>query len=210
MIEGIASSLGIKNDVPNVELAIRIAGEKDSAKTAEIAEGLQSDDPAVSGDCIKVLYEVGYREPELLDPYTATFISLLGSRNNRLVWGAMNALSLVAARNAGLVFRHLDKIKKAYEKGSVITVDCAISVFASLAKAGPQYEKTIFPLLLRHLKSCRPKQIAQHAERASVCIHSKNVREFLNVLQERSSDLSESQAKRISKLTVSLPTPVKE
>ena len=42
-------------------------------------------DARTAGDCMKVLYKLGTRKPELIAPYTDVFIDLLASKNNRLV-----------------------------------------------------------------------------------------------------------------------------
>jgi hypothetical protein len=55
-------------------------------------------------------------------------------------------------------------------------------------------------MLLNHLKICRPKEIAQHAERISICIRPDNSKKFKEVLQERSAMLAVSQKKRIEML----------
>ena len=75
----------------------------------------------------------------------------------------MTALAEVAKTNPEGVFRHLDAIKKAKETGSVITVDNAISTLAYTAAANKQYNEAIFPYLLKHLSSCRPKEVPQHS-----------------------------------------------
>ena len=58
----------------------------------------------IASDCIKTLYEVGYLKPELIAPYVGDFLKLIKSRENRLVWGGMLALSTIAALKSG---RHL-------------------------------------------------------------------------------------------------------
>ena len=204
MLEKLSSSLGRKDEQPNIEAAEIIAASSDIAALAEIASGLENGPQPVANDCIKVMYEVGYRNPGLIAPYTELFLTLLKSRNNRVVWGSMNALAIVTPIEPGLVFRHFETVKKIYEKGSVITVDCSISVFASLAKAGAEYAEKAFPLIIQHLKTCRPKEVPQHAERAAICIDNKNRQEFLAVLELRMPDLTGSQIKRIGKLVSKL------
>jgi hypothetical protein len=77
----------------------------------------------------------------------------------------MTALAEVAKADPDVVFKHLDEIKKAKESGSVITVDNAISTLAWTASANSEYNQAIFPYLLKHLSSCRPKEVPQHSER---------------------------------------------
>jgi hypothetical protein len=69
----------------------------------------------------------------------------------------MTALAKIVSLNSNEIFKNLDIIINAYEKGSVITVDNSISVFAELAKANKKYEKKVFPIIIEHLEKCRPK-----------------------------------------------------
>ena len=149
---------------------------------------------------IKVLYEIGEREPKLIAKYVDTFIKLLKSKNNRLVWGAMIALSKITSIKPQEIFDNLEIIIKAYEKGSVITVDNSISVFAQLVKAGSKYEEKIFPIIIKHLETCRPKEVAQHAERVFICINKNNADLFIKALKKRYDMLTDSQKKRVDKL----------
>jgi len=197
-LERIASALGRNDDQPNIELAEQLAAARDSDGVAEIVTGL-SGNAATAGDCIKVLYEIGYRRPELIAPYAETFVELLRSKNNRLVWGAMAALACAAPLRPQPVFERLDAVIAAYEKGSVITVDNSISVFASLCAADAAYEERIMPLLVRHLQTCRAKEIPQHLERMVCCLRAANGRPAAEIVQARMGELTETQQKRARK-----------
>lgn len=200
MIENLACRLGRNDEEPNIELAVMLSENEDKTGIQEIVEGLKGKDKAVASDCMKVLYEIGERKPELAAPYVLDFIALLSSKNNRLVWGSMTALAAITALKSEEVYRNLPAVKKAYEEGSVITIDNSMTVFALLCKADKNYEKEIFPFLLEHLSLCRPKETAQHAERISLCIHRDNCVEFIRVLEQRKPDLADSQIKRLDKL----------
>ncbi|MDR3120517.1 MAG: hypothetical protein LBU58_04185 [Clostridiales bacterium] len=200
MIELLACRLGRNDEIPNIELAEKLCDSKDKNGIREIADGLKSDDQAIANDCVKVLYEIGQRKPELIPAFTDDFITALSSKNNRIVWGSMRALSFIAPLESKAIFERLPEIITAYKKGSVITVDNSISVFAHLCKANENYQKQIFSLLLDHLAKCRVKEIPQHAERIAVCIDSSNKEAFTKVLDARANELSESQTSRIAKL----------
>ena len=106
----------------------------------EIVDGLNNSKEQIANDCIKVLYEIAEIEPKLVSEYADNFIQLLKSKNNRLVWGSMTAISKITSLNPDEIFKNLDTLVKAYEKGSVITIDNSISVFAELVKADKKYE----------------------------------------------------------------------
>ncbi|MCL2492838.1 MAG: hypothetical protein FWF33_02200 [Clostridiales bacterium] len=200
MIEKLACKLGRNDEIPNIELAEYLCRRKDAAEIKEIAEGFQGTDKAVANDCIKVLYEIGERDPNLIAGYADAFVSGLHSKNNRLAWGSMTALSAIAECAPEPIYKNLPAITDAYENGSVITVDNSISVFAKLCRAGDRYAEAALPIILDHLQKCRPKEVPQHAERASVCFSGANAGRFIEVLEKRKSDLTPSQQTRINKL----------
>lgn len=200
VIPRLASSLGRRDEVPNQELARHLAEKEDKAGIREIAENLWNKDKNIQGDCIKVLYEVGSIEPQLIADYAEDFARLLRSKNNRLVWGGMTALGEVAKANPDAVFKHLNEIKKAKETGSVIAVDNAISTLATIAAANDPYNKDIFPYLLKHLSSCRPKEVAQHSEKILQAVNQSNKADFIEALEKRIEDLSGSGLSRVQKV----------
>ena len=200
MIEKLAFSLGRNDEEPNIELAKELAKTKNKKGIKEIIDGLNNPTEQIANDCIKVLYEIAQISPELISVYADNFIQLLKSRNNRLVWGSMIALSKIVSLNPEEVFKNLEIIVKAYEKGSVITVDNSISVFAELVKADKKYEKKVFSIIIEHLEKCRLKEVAQNAERAFVCINKNNSQKFKETLSKRHTSLTDAQKKRVDKL----------
>jgi len=207
MIEKLACKLGRKDEIPNVELAEYLCQQNDIAGVSEIINGFRGNDKAVANDCIKVLYEIGERNPKLISDYALDFISGLHSKNNRLAWGSMTALAAIAEYAPEPIFENLPLIISAYEKGSVITVDNSISVLAKLCRANESYAEKILPIIIKHLQECRPKEVPQHAERASVCFNSKNAKECSAVLEKRLPYLTPPQQIRINKLLKKLRNP---
>jgi len=199
-LDRIACLQGRRDEVPNQELARELAATKDRAGIREIAENLWNKDQNIQSDCLKVLYEIGYLDPALITDYAGDFLKLLKSRNNRLVWGGMIALSTVADLKADEIFPHNDEIIKVMEKGSVITVDNGVKTLALVASKKDEYRKAIFPYLLDHLKTCRPKEVPQHAEKTLPAVDATNKLDFIAVLQKRTEDLAGAQLVRIKKV----------
>ena len=189
-----------RDEVPNQELARDLAEWKDRDGICEIAENLWNKDKNIQADCIKVLYEIGYIDPSLIADYTEDYLKLLKSRNNRLVWGGMIALSTVATLKAEVIFAHLQEVYRAIEGGSVITVDGGILTLAAVAAAREEYRKAIFPFLLNHLQTCRPKDVPQHSEKSLPAVDASNKNDFIAVLEKRIDDLTDTQAKRVKKV----------
>ncbi len=200
VMDKIASSLGRNDEIPNQELAKEICRTKDREGVKELVQGLFNGSSAVKSDCIKVLYEIGGIQPDLISSYADDFIKLLKSRNNRLVWGAMMALSAVADKNPGSIFKNLDLIFFAIKNGSVITMDNGISVLAKSGSANKEYERKILPFLLKHLETCRPKEVPQHSERSIVIANPENKMGFQRVLEKRLDKLTDSQQARVKKV----------
>jgi len=189
-----------RDEVPNQELARELAESDNRVGIQEIAENLWNKDTNVSFDCIKVLYEVGYIKPELIAEYVSDFLKLMKNKHNRLVWGAMLALSTIAALRADEIYAQRDEIQKVMDKGSVITVDNGVKIMALVASHNKAYGREIFPYLLNHLRTCRPKDVPQHSEKIVVAVNAGNKSEFIAVLEKRMEDLQGAQLTRVKKV----------
>ncbi|MEH7387953.1 hypothetical protein V7147_21530 [Bacillus sp. JJ1521] len=200
VINQLASHLGRIDEEPNIELAHKLAKEENHAAIEEIIKNLSCKDKKVQHDCIKVAYEIGLVKPELIGKYVLNFIELLRSRNNRMVWGGMTALSTIAEVAAETIMEHLDKLKSAMKIGSVITIDKGVLTFAKLAAVSKENNDIIFPFLLHHLETCRPKEIPQHSESTLFAVTNENREEFLKVLRKREKYLTAPQLKRVKKI----------
>ena len=189
-----------RDEVPNQELAHELVGAKDNKGIREITENLWNKNEQIQSDCLKVLYEIGYLDPALVADYVADFLKLLKSRNNRLVWGTMIALSTVAELKAAEIYPHVEDIQQVMDTGSVITKDNGVKVLAVVASKNAAYSKRIFLYLLKHLETCRPKDVPQHAEKTAVAVNARNKAEFMAVLEKRMVDMTNTQAARVKKV----------
>ncbi|ATP39824.1 hypothetical protein CSE16_07015 [Solibacillus sp. R5-41] len=196
----LASQLSRNDEVPNIELAHKLANEENYTGIKEIIENLTCKDKKIQYDCIKVAYEIGQVKPELISKYVLTFIELLKSRNNRLVWGGMTALATIAEGASETIMAHLDILKHAMKVGSVITIDKGVLTLAKLAAVSKENNDVIFPILLHHLDNCRPKEIPQHSESTLLAVTDENKEELLNVLRRREKYLTAPQLKRVKKI----------
>ena len=189
-----------RDEVPNQAVAKALAQSRNRADIQEIAKALWDKNPAIQSDCLKVLYELGYLAPDLIADYAGDFLRLMKHRNNRLAWGGMIALSTVADRKADEIFPHVGEILQAMGKGSVITVDNGVKTLALVASKKDEYRKAIFPALIDHLKTCRPKDVPQHAEKTLPAVAADNKNDFIQVLEKRLEDMTSSQATRLKKV----------
>ena len=200
VLNKLACAQNRRDEVPNQKLAQELVQNGDTSGIREIAENLWNKDTDIQSDCIKVIYEIGYLKPELIAAYTPDFLKLLKSRENCLVWGAMLALSTVAALKADELFPHIGEIQHAMEKGSVITEDNGVGTLALIASTKEEYNQVIFPYLLNHLATCRPKSVPQHAEKTLIAVNAQNKEAFIQVLEKRLEDLLGGQVSRVKKV----------
>jgi hypothetical protein len=199
-IDKIAFNLGIRNEVPNQDLARELSETEDTAGIKEISENLFNKNKNISSDCIKVMYEIGYINPALIEKYTDTFIQLLSSRANRMVWGAMIALSTVAELQADKIFKSAGLIKSIIDNGTVITEVAGLKTLARIASKNDAYYKKIFSYLLGYIKNGRPIDLPTRIEAYEIIMNEKNAVEIVKALKENKNELKDIQKKRINRI----------
>jgi len=199
--ELLATNLNRNDDEPNQQLAVEIIRTKRTDWVEELVGHLNDKNKSIQSDCIKVLYEIGERgAPELIALYAPELVSLLESKNNRLVWGAMTALDMITPVNPKAVFENLPAIIKTIDQGSVITIDHGVGVLAGLA-GFDEYTQTAFPLLMEQLRRSPFKQLPMYAGKSVATIKSSNKKEFIELLESRLFEMEkDSQKKRIEKM----------
>lgn len=187
-IERLASSLGRRDEIPNQELAKEIAAANDHQATKELIENLGSKNKGIQSDCIKVIYEIGVLNPNLISEYHAALIGLLDSKNNRLQWGAMTALNTIALEKPEIIFDSLSKLVDIAEKGTVITKDNLMAILIKLF-AVPKYSDDVFSLFNEQLMKSPTNQLPMYAENAMPAITEKNKTLFIKTLASRLGDI---------------------
>lgn len=112
----------------------------------------------------------------------------------------MIALSTVASLAAEAIFKRADDIIGVMERGSVITVDNGVKTLARVAAAKPRYAEQFFPYLLNHLKTCREKDVPQHAQHVLAAVNAGNKEAYIAVITRRLADAPASRAVRLRKV----------
>jgi hypothetical protein len=206
IIELLASSQGVRSSAPNIALAEELSSTGNGEAVAELAELLKHKDRNIQSDAIKTLYEIGYRHPELIAPHCSRFLELLSSKNNRMVWGAMAALTTIAQIQHKELFDALDVIMEAVNNGSVITIDCGVDILAQL-NSFEAYHNTTDPLLMEQLSICPIKQLPTYAGKALEHLDGLSkvgdqAREgYRNIISNRLDECEkESQRKKLERL----------
>lgn len=200
VLNRLATALNRRDEVPNLELAQAIARTNNLGAVKELVANLSNKDKNIQADCIKVLYEIGKREPALIAGYFREFGKLLLSKNNRLVWGAMTALDSIALAEPKGVYSLLARILAVADTGSVITRDHAVGILTKLGTL-KQYADECVPLLIEQLMVCPNNQFPMYAEMSLQVVTDKNKKAFQKVMTRRLEGLEkESQEKRIAKV----------
>ena len=176
-----------------------IVARRDMAAIAELAEAVRAGPARQANDALKVLYEVGARDPALVGGQCPVFIEALKSSNNRKVWGAMTALDAVAERRADALVAELPAIIAAADRGSVIAKDHCNSILVKLARSG-HADKAV-PILVERLKTAAPNQFPTYAEEIAPVLTPEARPGFLALLRERiGSIVQESKRKRVERV----------
>ncbi|CAN5483714.1 hypothetical protein BH09PLA1_BH09PLA1_02150 [soil metagenome] len=206
VLNQLACALNRRDEVPNQQLAERIVKQREAKAIRELIEQLSAGKKAVRSDCIKVLYEIGARDPNLIAEYCDEFAALIEAKDNRLAWGAMTALDCIAKVRPAEVYKRLDRIVDAADKGSVITRDHAVGILIKLA-ADKSYAKKAIGLLLAMLKDAPNNQFPMYAENAWPVIGEADREAFRKMLLKRAVGLEkESQNKRVARVLRKLET----
>lgn len=199
IIELLSSSQNQKGNVANIALAEQIALNNDAQAVKELVDNLNNRNKNIQSDCIKTLYELGYRNPSMIAPYCRNFINLLGSKNNRLIWGGMIALASIAEIKHIELFKSIDLIMQTINKGSVITIDNGVEILAKL-NTYDAYFDVCDPLLAEQLWQCPIKQLPMYIEKTLASINIKNKSIYQSIVEKRKSETENaSQLKRLEK-----------
>ncbi|MBN2281642.1 MAG: hypothetical protein JXQ65_13755 [Candidatus Marinimicrobia bacterium] len=200
VIHQLSSVLGKSGNEGEIALANQIVMTENHHDVAELVQNLANKNKGVRSDCIKTLYEIGYRAPELIAEYHENFLQLLMDKNNRMIWGAMVALAIIAELKSAELFGSLDLILNTMAQGSVITLDGGMEILAKLNKF-EAFTATINPILLKKLRQCPIKQLPQYLEKSLVSVNPGNREAFLALIDTRLNECErESQRKRLKKI----------
>jgi hypothetical protein len=161
ILNQLSSQTGDRTEASNLKVVAQCL-ENPNLLT-EIAEGLKESDAALMGDCAEVLTKVAEVHPEWVVPYAEALSALLSSKNTRVRWEAVHALSLVATLTPATIAPLLPILmEKIRTDASVIVRDYATDTIANYASTGKSAAECAYPLLKETLTSWGGKQ-AGHA-----------------------------------------------
>ncbi len=196
----LANSLGRRDQVPNISLAQNIAESKNTGDIEQLCDILMHGKTPLKVDAIKVLYEVGARQPELISQYLDIFLKTMVSRNNRIIWGSLTAIAQICKIKPEAVHAHLQTILDAADASSVIAKDQAFEILCQL-KTVKSLSSTATPLLFDRLSKAAINQLPMYAEKAASVLDDRDKAEFREILAGRLDDhMVQSKRKRLEKI----------
>ncbi|XOV93136.1 MAG: hypothetical protein ACFHWX_00205 [Bacteroidota bacterium] len=198
----LASSLGRKDQRPNIELGKSIARSQDLSALDEIKQLLNDDDMPtdIIADLLKTLESVGENIPELIKGFYPEIKKYLYHPKNQIVWRAMCVMAQIAPYHRSGVFDDLPTIIKIMDEGSVITRDHGINILVDLYHNGIQKD-FITPLLEEQIIRAPDNQLGQYAEKWMKVIQTEDIGKLLGILEERFPDLvNEAHRKRVERI----------
>ncbi len=199
-LEQLASALGRRDQEPNIALAEKISNASDSKAVAELIELMNHKNPAIRHDAIKVIYETGERNPQLIIPYSNDFLKLLDHKDNWMKWGAMSSLTEISKTKPDLIATHLTSILDAMDSGSVITRDHGIYILCNVARL-KKYHEDCMELLLEQIQKSPVNQVPMYAEKTAEVMSLRYVKKLEKILRSRQDVLAiPGKEKRIEKL----------
>lgn len=208
--ERLASALDRNDEAPNIALAVEIAANKDPTTVAALVDILSTGKKPARHDTIKVLYEIGTREPDLIAPHIDDIASHLTSKDNRMVWGALTALDSVAKTHSEAIAPLLATILEAADHGSVIAKDKAMSILLSLSQI-PTHQEHALKTFDARLRNAAPNQLPMYCEmfleahKDNAPFSSKDLKAICLTIKHRQSDMpTPAKAKRLAKVLKTL------
>ena len=198
VIDELSTSLKLKIQEPNIALAKQIVENNDQAGIIELINELNN--KKLAGDCIKVLYEIGYLNASLIDNYADIFLKLLAHKDNRMQWGAMTALAEVSKTKPEVVYENLSDIIYAANNGSVITKDQAFNILIRLAKLETYYDD-VFSIINNQLSIAPNNQFPKYVEQTFEIIKLSDVEILIKTIELKINDIDVlSKRKRVEKI----------
>ncbi len=214
ILSQLSSQVADRSEYSNRKVVLKCLDDPDLL--IEIAEGLQSKNAALVGDCAEVMTMVAEQQPEWVVSYAQSLPELLHHKNTRVRWEAMHTLALVASSAPALIDSQLPVLTELIRNDkSVIVRDYAADAVANYAATGVSAATKAYPLLKEALTAWNGKQAAHalnglvnvsamqpvlndelrataeeylHSDRAVVC---KAAKRLLKAIQEARSKRTE-------------------
>ena len=180
----LASSLGRRDEKPNIDLARNIVQAKNRKAIDELIQLCQGRERKLAADAIKVIYEIGYVQPALIKDLVYILLDLLNTKHNRLQWGAMTALNTLGTVCPGELYQNTSRIIDTMHTGTVITKDAGVKLLVELASDANRSQE-IIPILLEFIQDAPLNQFPTYCQRIGSLPLGKHAHEFAKIIRSR-------------------------
>ena len=196
----LSHSLDCRDQGPNKEVAKEIINTESTGLLQELIDLLESKpNEGLRKDCALTLAYVAEKKPALLVPYADLMISRMNDPINRVIFSCMIALAHITPFVQDKLYHALPVILDAMDDGTVVTRDYGFRIIVELYKIASKKED-IFYIILEQVSKAPSNQLGQYTERFLAVVDNHHKSDFISVLEERRSDLTnEYHLKRLSK-----------
>jgi hypothetical protein len=150
IVNQLASKMSSRSNEPNKAVAIKCIETPELLE--EIAGHLKDSDKKLVADCAEVMTEVALSNPSLIAEFTMDLIPLINSKDNRIKWESIHALSLVAHLVPDLIFSILPELEEIMHRDkSIIVRDYTADAIAGYAGTSPEAADNAYPILKKIL-----------------------------------------------------------
>lgn len=199
-VERIAYHLKRRDEVPNQELAKELAEENNEEGIKEMAGYLFDKNKSVASDCLKVMYEASYIRPEIIVDYYGDFVTLLQSKNNRMVWGAMIAIASIAKVAPDMVYQQVDLILEKINSGTVITNVQGAYALINMAGASEEIYGNVIDQIFTLVGGSRSVEFPKRCEAFSAILKDEDKERLIELIHKHEERLSTGGKKRVARL----------
>ncbi len=196
----LAVSLQRTDDVPNLEVAAEIVQCDDADALRILVAVIERHDDQHAPDASRVIFEVGTRAPELLQPLADRLIAMCEDSQKGMLPYTMYALSPLAHLHAETLWDMRDLF---WSSLADLTVPAsmaqagAVRVLSALCAAGPDYARTLAGGLVDLLGKCMPKDVAFFAESVLPALGTAHSHRAKPVLDRRMKELMPAEVARL-------------
>lgn len=199
IVNQLSSQVEDKTEKSNIEVANKCLANPGLLK--EIAEGLKSTDKKLAADCAEVFTKVAEEKPEIVIDYADDLKEALETKETKLRWEAVHALSLIAHLVPDKITPILPKLYNlVHEDKSMIVRDYCVDTIANYAKANDDSAKKAYS----YLKECLKEWGGKHANRAlegfkGVAKHKPELSSEIKLIAEEYIDHPKGVVKKVAK-----------
>ena len=200
LLSRLAVSVQRLDEVPNLELAAEIVQCDDAEALRIMVSVIERHDDHHAPDAARVIFEVGTRAPQLLQPHADRLLAMCEESQKEMLPYTMYALSPIGHLYAETLWDMRDLFWSALTDltlPSSLAQAGAVRLLSALCAAGPDYARTLAGGLVDLLGKCMPKDVAFFAESVLPALGTAHSHRAKPVLDRRMKELMPAEVARL-------------